>query len=109
MIFRLLFCKITNLQKQGYAGLSIAYGDGSGARMIVENTFRRNPTVITNGAFVIVANGEYKTVSAMAMQSFNSTNVVVKFTLSSALADGLCGYLLSNNSPGAYIALDAEI
>lgn len=101
--------KITNLQQQTYSGLGIAYGDGSGARTSVEGTFRVNPTITSSGAFAIVANGEVKTVSSMAMQSFNSTNVVVKFTLNSALADGLCGYLLSNNSPGAYIALDAEI
>ena len=101
--------KITNLQQQGYAGFGIAYGDGSGARMIVENTFRVKPTVTTSGAFSIQANGTGKTVSAMAMQSFNSTNIVVKFTLNSALQDGLCGYLQSNNSPSAYIAFDAEI
>ena len=101
--------KITNLQQAPYVGLGIVYGDGSGARMIVENTFRANPTVTTTGAFVIVANGEYKTVSAMATQSFNLTNVVVKLTLNSAVAEGLCGYLQSNNSPGAYIAFDAEL
>ena len=101
--------KITNLQQQTYSGLGIAYGDGSGARMNIEGTFRTVPTVTSSGSFAIVANGAVKTISSMAMQSFNSTNVVVKFTLNSALADGLCGYLLSNNSPGAYIALDAEI
>ena len=101
--------KIMNLQSASYSAFGIAYGDGSGARMIVENTFRVNPTITTAGAFSIVANGEYKTVSAMATQSFNSTNIVVKFTLNSAVADGLCGYLLSNNSPNAYIAFDAEL
>ena len=101
--------KITNLQQQTYSGLGIAYGDGSGARINIEGTFRTIPTVTSSGSFAIVANGDVKTISSMAMQSFNSTNVVVKFTLNSALADGLCGYLLSNNSPGAYIALDAEI
>ena len=98
-----------NLQQQGYVGFGIAYGDGSGARMIVENTFRVKPTVTSSGAFSIQANGTGKTVSAMAMQSFNSTNIVVKFTLNSALQDGLCGYLQSNNSAGAYIAFDAEL
>ena len=101
--------KITNLQGAPYAAVGLVYGDGAGARMLVENTFRKNPTVITNGAFVVTVNGEYKTVSAMEMQSFNSTNVVVKLTLNSAVTEGLCGYLQSNNSPGAYIALDAEI
>lgn len=101
--------KITNLQQQTYSGLGIAYGDGSGARINIEGTFRTVPTVTSSGSFAIVANGTVKTISSMAMQSFNSTNVVVKFTLNSALQDGLCGYLLSNNSPDAYIALDAEI
>ena len=101
--------KITNLQQQTYSGLGIAYGDGTGARTNIEGTFRTVPTVTSSGSFAIVANGEVKTISSMALQSFNSTNVVVKFTLNSALQDGLCGYLLSNNSPGAYIALDAEI
>lgn len=101
--------KIMNLQQQGYSGLGIVYGDGAGARMIVENTFRANPTIDSIGQFAIVANGAVKTVSAMAMQSFNSTNIVVKFTLDSALTEGLCGYLQTNNSAGAYIAFDAEI
>ena len=101
--------KITNLQSVPYSAFGMIYGDGSGARMIVEGTFRVNPTITSSGAFVIVANGEYKTVSAMVTQSFNSTNVVVKLTLNSAVTEGLCGYLQSNNSPGAYIALDAEI
>ena len=98
-----------NLQKQDYAGLGIVYGDDSGARMIVENTFRTNRTITSVGAFTVVVNGEYKTVYAMVTQSFNSTNIVVKFTLNSAVTNGVCGYLLSNNSPGAYIALDAEL
>lgn len=101
--------KITNLQSQNYFAFGMTYGDGAGARMIVENTFRANPTITTTGAFAIVANGAIKTVSAIAMQSFNSTNIVVKFTLNSALTEGLCGYLQSNNSAGAYIAFDAEL
>ena len=87
----------------------MVYGDGVGARMIVENTFRVSPTINSTGNFSIVANGATKTVSAMNVQSFNSTNIVVKFTLDSALTDGLCGYLQANNSVGAYIAFDAEI
>lgn len=101
--------KITNMQQATYSGLNIIYGDGAGARMIVENTFRVKPTITINGAFVVVANGEYKTVSAMAIQSFNSTNVVVKLTLNAGITEGVCGYLQSNNSPDAYIAFDAEI
>ena len=101
--------KIMNLQKQDYAGLGIVYGDDSGARMIVENTFRANPTSTISGAFSVVVNGANKTVSAISTQSFNSTNIVVKFTLNSAVANGVCGYLLSNNSPTAYIAFDAEL
>ena len=97
------------MQQQTYSGLGIAYGDGAGARINIEGTFRTVPTVTSSGSFAIVANGAVKTISSMAMQSFNSTNVVVKFTLNSALQDGLCGYLLSNNSPGAYIDLDAEL
>jgi hypothetical protein len=101
--------KITNLQQQAYTGLGIVYGDGSGARMIVENTFRANPTITTTGAFAVVANDATHTVSAISMVSFTSTNIVVKFTLNSAVANGLCGYLLSNNSASAYIAFDAEL
>ncbi len=101
--------KITNMQQQSYSGLGIVYGDGAGARMLVENTFRANPTIDSTGQFSVVANGALKTVSAMAIQSFNSTNIVVKLTLDSALTEGLCGYLQTNNSAGAYIAFDAEI
>lgn len=101
--------KITNLQSQEYFALGMVYGDGAGARMIVENTFRVSPTISSTGNFSIVANGAAKTVSAMNIQSFNSTNITVKFTLNSALTEGLCGYLQANNSIGAYIDFDAEI
>ena len=101
--------KIMNLQKQDYVGLGIVYGDDSGARMIVDNTFRTNPTSTFAGSLTVVVNGGYKTVSAISTQSFNSTNIVVKFTLNSAVTNGVCGYLLSNNSPNAYIAFDAEL